>query len=310
MKSIKIPEIIIDHKKVIENYFFMVIIRFFNSFFYLLIYPYLIRVLGQNSFGLFLFATSIATYFQMFITFGFDFPAVKEISLYSEDRVKTSFILSSVLTGKCYFSIISFFILLFLLLKIEIFSQNSLVFIACFFNALSIALLPTWYFQGIQKMHYITIAQVLSKVLAIPIIFFLINSAADCGIFALIVMLTNIVACIYAYYVIIFREKNVLFFQKKAMVIRLCKDSFPFFISSSASMLKCQFASTMIGFSYTMSDVAIYDLANKIVNLPMTFISMINNALFPKVVKNSSTSYIRNILKVEFFISLNSATLL
>lgn len=99
-----------------------------------------------------------------------------------------------------------------------------------------------------------------------------------------IVMLTNIVACIYAYYVIIFREKNVLFFQKKAMVIRLCKDSFPFFISSSASMLKCQFASTMIGFSYTMSDVAIYDLANKIVNLPMTFISMINNALFPKVV--------------------------
>lgn len=304
MKSIKMQKTIIDHKKVIENYFFMVIIRFFNSFFYLLIYPYLIRVLGQNSFGLFLFATSISTYFQIFITFGFDFPAVKEVSLYSENRVKMSFILSSVLTGKCYFSVISFFILLFLLLGIEVFSQNYLVFIACFFNALSIALLPTWYFQGIQKMYYITIAQVLSKVLAIPIILFLIKSAADCGIFALIVMLTNIVACVYAYYVIICKEKNVLFFQKMHIVLRLCKDSFPFFVSSSASMLKCQFASTMIGFFYTMSDVAIYDLANKIINLPMTFISMINNALFPKVIKNNSSSYIRNILKVEYFISL------
>lgn len=293
-----------NHRKVIENYVFMVVIRFFNSFFYLLIYPFLIRVLGQNSLGLFLFATSIATYFQMFITFGFDFPAVKEVSLYPQDRVKTSFILSSVLTGKLYLSIISFLILLFLLLKLNFFSQNSLIFIACFFNALSISLLPTWYFQGIQKMHYITIAQVLSKIAAIPVIFFLIRSATDCGLFALIIMLTNIIACIYAYCIIIFREKNVLFFQKTSAVLQLCKDSFPFFISSSASMIKCQFASTAIGFSYTMSDVAIYDLANKIINLPMTFISMINNALFPKVVKDGSNIYIRNILKLEYFISL------
>ena len=65
--------LVFNNKKIIENYFFMTVLQVLNSFFYLLIYPYLIRALGGSAYGLYVFATSISTYFLFVINFGFDF---------------------------------------------------------------------------------------------------------------------------------------------------------------------------------------------------------------------------------------------
>ena len=58
----------------------MTILQILNSFFYLLIYPYVIRVLGIEGYGQFVFAMSIATYFVFFINFGFDLLATKFVA--------------------------------------------------------------------------------------------------------------------------------------------------------------------------------------------------------------------------------------
>ena len=65
--------------KVLENYFFMTALQIISSLFGILIYPYIIRVIGAESYGLYVFALSVASYFIGFISFGFTFPAVKGI---------------------------------------------------------------------------------------------------------------------------------------------------------------------------------------------------------------------------------------
>jgi PST family polysaccharide transporter len=85
----------------------MTVIKFLNSFFYLLIYPFLIGNLGAENYGLFIFATSTATYFQAFISFGFDFPAVKQVALEPDNINAKSDIVSSVLSAKIFLFFIS-----------------------------------------------------------------------------------------------------------------------------------------------------------------------------------------------------------
>ena len=76
----KIKNKVISNALVVENYFFMTAIQLINSLFGIAIYPYLIRVLGADSYGLYAFALSVTSYFTSFISFGFNFPGVKAIA--------------------------------------------------------------------------------------------------------------------------------------------------------------------------------------------------------------------------------------
>ena len=73
-------KIFINNKKIAENYFFMTLLLVLNSFFGLLIYPYLIRTLGAESYGVYIFASTVVNYFICFIGFGFDMYGVRLIA--------------------------------------------------------------------------------------------------------------------------------------------------------------------------------------------------------------------------------------
>ena len=97
-----------NNKTIVENYFFMTILQILNSLFYLLIYPFLIRTLGVESYGLYIFAMSIVTYFITFVNFGFEMPAVKIIAQNPDDKLIKSKTLSEVLSAKIYLEILVF----------------------------------------------------------------------------------------------------------------------------------------------------------------------------------------------------------
>lgn len=302
--SVRVKNIINNHKTVITNYCFMTIIKFVNSFFYLLVYPFLIRKLGAESYGLFVFATSIITYFQTFISFGFDFPAVKIISTEPDNREMKSSIVSSVLTAKIYLAAISLIIFIILVSQFDFFRKDWILYLICYSNIITTILLPVWYFQGMQKMKFITIAQVATKILSLPFIFLFVTAPSDTWIVALIISVSGCISGLYTLYLLIIKEKIIIRWQAFSTIKKLFKDSVPFFFSSSASIIKQQFTIFIIGISFSMSDVAIYDLANKLVAVPMNFIAQINNALFPKVMKEYSKRYIKKIIYIEGLLSL------
>ena len=183
--------VVFNNKSVIENYFFMTILQILNSFFYLLIYPYLIRVLGSEGYGTFVFATSVATYFLFFINFGFDLPATKAIAENAENRYNQRNILSCIFTSKSYLFIISSLVFGILLFTVPVFEKNKEVFLLCFFNVYSFVLFPQWYFQGIQKMKIVTYIQLGLKLASLPLIFLLIKSPQDLILYVFIISITN-----------------------------------------------------------------------------------------------------------------------
>jgi len=304
MKILDIKKLVIKNTKVIENYFFMTALQFISSLFGILIYPYLIRVLGAGSYGLYVFALSVTSYFTCFISFGFNFPAVKAI-VKNRDNIKAkSEIVSSIISAKFYLTLVSIPIFSILLFTIPVMKNNWIIFTVCFSQIIGEWLFPIWYFQGVQKMRIVTFIQLSFRILSLPFIFLFIKTPADCRIFALIASLSVILGGITSLILLKTNEKVSLHFISIKSLRIYFKDAMPFFWSSSTGTIKQESVTIIIGAFFGMRDVALYDLANKIIILPRMLTTSINGALFPKIMENIQNSVVKKIIKYETFIGL------
>lgn len=303
-KIISIISLAKNNKKIIENYFFMTILQVLNSFFYLLIYPYLIRTIGAEKYGLFVFATSITTYFIFLVNFGFDMPATKVIVLNVDDKNSLQKTLSCVFTAKFYIFILASVILMFLCFLFPLFRNNYQLFLICFTQIISFIIFPQWYFQAIQKMRIVTYIQLSLKLLSLPIIFLVIKNSADLNLYALIVSLSSILGGLIAFLIINFKYQLKITFVKYNELRIWFRDALPFFLSNSAGVIKEQGLTMLIGLFLGMKEVAIYDLANKIISIPKTLLTSINAAIFPKIITTISSEKIKKIINIEMILSL------
>lgn len=292
----------LNNKKVIENYFFMTILQILNSLFYLIIYPFLIRVLGPDSYGLYVYAMSLIGYFLCFVTFGFDLPALKMISLYSEDKLKHSDVMSCVFTAKLYLEIFSFLFFSLIIFFVPFLRENSVIFYLCFLQTLVNIIFPQWYFQAIQKMRVVTVIQLLFKLLSLPFIFLFVKKSEDLMLFTAITIVFSLLGGIVAFVEIIYIEglriKWMLFSELKFWF----KEGLPFFLSNFTGVLKEQSVAILIGSFLGMREVALYDLANKIIIVPRTLMMSINGALFPKVISDFRIEIVRKIVRYQSII--------
>lgn len=295
--------VVFNNKSVIENYFFMTILQILNSFFYLLIYPYLIRTLGSEAYGTYVFATSISTYFLFFINFGLDLPATKEIAENIKNKDILENILSSVFTAKTYLFVLSAIVFTVFLFTVPVFNKHKIIFILCFLSIYSFVLFPQWFFQGIQKMKIVTYIQLGIKILSLPLIFFIVKEKKDLAIYTAIVSGTAILGSIIAYMIIILRYKIKISFLRIKSLKKWFVLAQPFFYSSIAGSIKEYSIPIIIGSFFGMREVAIYDLANKIIIIPRTLFMSVNAAIFPKLIVNIRNTVVKKIILIEALVS-------
>lgn len=295
----------LNNVKVIENYFFMTLLQIISSLFGILIYPFLIRILGPQSYGLYVFSISVTSYFVGFVSFGFSFPALKAIVENKDDIRAKNLIISSVFTAKCYLAILTLIIFSLLLVIVPFMRANWLIFAISFTQILSEILFPFWYFQGMQKMRIVTMIQLGYRIFSLPFIFIFIKTSSDIWIYALITSLSVIFSGLTSIIYLNIKEQITLHFVSIRKLGDYFRDALPFFWSSAASTIKLESATILIGSFFGMGDVALYDLANKIVTIPRMLTLSINSALFPKVIENTDKNIIRKIIRYEVIIGLS-----
>ncbi|WP_233077984.1 oligosaccharide flippase family protein [Rheinheimera soli] len=260
----------------------MTILQIVNTFFYLLIYPFVLGVVGLEAFGLYVFFSSIIAYFSVIINFGFDMHAAKVVSL--GDNYEHSKILSLVTLGKSILFLSCVVLFLGLIYSFDIFKNNKELFVFCFINCVSSIFLHSWFFQGKQKMKYLTVIQLLFKVVSLPFMYVFLEKADDIYIYALIISLANVGSAIVSYLFIYYKFDVQLVSSSTREVFSLFVEVKHFFWSAAANAFKQKSIEIIIGALFGMKVLAIYDLANKIYSVPSLLVSNINAALFPKMV--------------------------
>ena len=297
-------KIFINNKKIAENYFFMTLLLVLNSFFGLLIYPYLIRTLGAESYGIYIFASTVVNYFICFIGFGFDMYGVRLIAENPFSIKKKSNVLSIIFTTKLYLEIVSIILAVLVSFVFPILRTYFWVYIVCFANTLLNIFFPTWYFQGVQKMRVVSYIQLIFKLLSLPFIFIFIKKPDDILLFAIIMTASSLLGALYAFiHLLVFEKLKISLVPIKHTFVYI-KESQYFFYTNFLNMMKIQTINLIIGTRYSMTDLALYDLANRIVSIPLMLITNNNRAIFPKVVSNFNVPLIKKILMTERIIGI------
>jgi len=119
-----------ERKRLIGNIFSLSVLQALNYLLPLITFPYQVRVLGTEKFGLLAFASSTIAYFNIIVDFGFNLTAPREIAIYREDKKKLSEIISSVMQIKFILFLISLLILLFFINSFDRFKQNAIIYYA------------------------------------------------------------------------------------------------------------------------------------------------------------------------------------
>lgn len=292
------------NSKVVENYFSMTFLQICNPLIGLLLYPYLIRVLGSENYGLYILGLSVANYFTILVSFGFSWMGLKDISQNKENIEIKSRVFSTIFIAKSILSLFVFLILFLLIAIIPFFSNNKLIILLCFCQTIIPEILfPIWYFQGIQKMRVVTIIQLVFRALTIPFVFLFIHKTNDVTIYVLIVVASLIAGSFISIIYLIKKEKIIFQIIQFSEIKRYFLHTMPFFWAEAVGVGKQESVTVLIGSFMGLHDVALYDLANKIVNIPRLITSKINGAIFPKLIENPRWNHTKRLIISEMILS-------
>jgi PST family polysaccharide transporter len=169
----------LKNNTLVANVFYLSWLQGANYLLPLISLPFLVRVLGVEKFGLVSFAQAFVQYFIVFTDYGFNMSATREVSQNKNDNKKISEIFCSVMLIKFIIAIISIILMTLIILFVEKFKNDSLLYFLTFGVVLGNILSPIWFFMGMEKMKYVTIFNVFSKLLFTLLIFAFINNKDD-----------------------------------------------------------------------------------------------------------------------------------
>ena len=271
-------------KKLIENISYLSVLHVFNNALPLLVIPYLINILDEELYGVIILSQSLITYFLTLTDFGFTLSSTRDISIYRNDKNKIREIVSTVYIIKLFLFFLSLIIFLILLYFSPKFNEYSEVYLLTFMGVLGQILFPIWFFQGIENMKYITIINVITKVVFTSLIFLVVQEKGDYLYVPLFYSLGFLVSGIWAFYILIFKYSIKFVEVSKVTLINTFNDSFYFFLSRLSSIGYSNTNTFMIGIMLPISYVTYYYIADKIVNAVSKIFLPVQQALYPYLV--------------------------
>lgn len=298
----KLYNLYTKHNVLVKNFNYLSIIQVVTLLVPFLVYPYLIRVLGKELYGVYAYSFAFIAFFVMFINFGFDISELKSISINRDQKEKVSEIFSSVLISKFILALISFLIICLIAFFTNIFGQHVILYFSFSGFLLDAVINPTFYFQGIEKMKYMTLLTLISKLIYLSLIFVLVKTSQDYFLVPLIMGLGMLIADMAGLF-IIFNKHDIKFkVQSFYKLKETYKESFPFFSSRISVLINTQTNVLLLGAFVGYVEVAYYDLAKKVVTLLKTPYNIANQTIFPNVSKTKNIIFVLKVLKILFLI--------
>ncbi|WP_218122917.1 oligosaccharide flippase family protein [Selenomonas ruminantium] len=267
-----------------ENIVSMFVLRGGEYVISLITIPYLVRALEPEGYGCFVFSQSIAQYLIIISRYGFGYSGAQAIAL-----AKNTIEMKEIFSGIIYAEMILFIL-------------SSLIFFPAFYFlcsdfevivlvGISVVLVmgtsffPVWFFQGVQKMRYITISNVFARTICLIALFLFVHNKEDLRLAVFIQSLPMFISLLVSF-IIIRIEYGNMFVRPSVECVKKCLlNGWDFFISGLASNLYTNTNVVALGALTSPEIVGVYSGADKIIRALVGAFTPLTQAVYPHMIR-------------------------
>ena len=271
------------YNTVLKNFTYLSILNGLNIVLPLLAIPYLTNVIGAAHYGVYAYILVLVQNINVVTQYGFQFSATKKISQNRDNHQFLEQYCSNILCAR--FLIATFCIVLVLSLSHWALDTSDRFFM--FLTAIGMiygdVFIPTWLFQGLEQMKYVTIVNASSKILFTILIFVVVLRPEDYEYILLLNSLGFILAASLSMTLV--RKQFKLHLHKPCLreVFSELHESLSLCFSMIGIDLYRNMNVVILNFFVSDAAVGVYALAEKVIKASQSFITPISQALFPHV---------------------------
>ncbi|MCP4685038.1 MAG: flippase [bacterium] len=282
-------------KRLAENYFSLAFLQGLNYLIPLVTLPYLVRVLGIENFGLVQFANSLVLYFVIITDFGLNLFAPREIAVHRSDMRKVSEIFWSVYIIKGALVLVSFGLLTVIVLYFDRFNRESLLYLLSYGIVIGQAFFPIWFFQGMEKMKFIALLNIMSRLVFAVCIFSFVRGPDDFFVVPLSHTVGYLIAAGLSLWIALKRFRVQAFIPQRAALLDYVKRSFQFFLSRASVSMYTVSNTFVVGLFLGNATAGYYSAAEKLYNVMTSMYSPLSTALYPFMAHTRNLKLFRKI---------------
>jgi polysaccharide transporter, PST family len=292
-----------DKKRLLSNFVSLSVLQGANYLVPLIIVPYLFAVLGTEKYGLIVFAQSLVASFGLFVNYGFNLSATKEIAVHQKNIKKVSEIYSTVTVIKSIFALIALLVFAIMIFTFNKFSDDKTLYLLTFGTIIESILFPVWFFQGMEKMKFITIIYSISKIIVAILIFTVINNASDYLLVPILYFIGSVSSGCISLFVLNKFFKINFYFPSIYQIKYQLQQGWHLFISNVSINMYRNANILILGFITTPLYVGYYALAEKVIKALQALMGPISETLYPYIANKSAKQSIEKSLNDLYKIS-------
>lgn len=299
-----------SNKVILSNFFSLLSLQTVNILLPLIVFPYLVKVLGIEKYGLIIFAQAFASYFLIITEYGFNLSGTRKISLHKKDKIKLNDYFNSILQSKILLTLLSLFIVLIIVFAFEKFRQDKYLYLLTFSCVFGSTLFPVWFFQGIEKMKQITILNFISKSLFTILILVFVNSPDDYLLVPAFQSFGFLLIGFISIYLIKYKYGIRLKITSFKSILQELKEGVYIFLSNISTNIYSATGVLILGFIGNEIIVGIYGVAEKLIRIIASLFYPLSQAIYPRAVylvsidKQKAFYFLKKILIIVFLTSL------
>ena len=270
-----------EKRNLISNFLSLSVLQVLSNVTSLITVPYLARTIGVENFGKITFALSIVTYFKCIVEWGFKYPAVRDIAQNRENPIIVSEIISKVICASILLLFLAFVLLVVIVYTIPfLYEERKIIFVTALILPGCI-IQPDWLFQAMEKMKYITLMNIISKILFTVLIFFIIRQSDDYIYEPLLQSCSLIIpASLSLIYAIKMFKLNIQVVPLRES-LKMIKDGFPVFLVQFMPTVYNNFSIILLGALKGQVAVGIFSCAYKLIGISEQLANVVSRTFFP-----------------------------